>query len=147
MALSDNEIVRSIKTGEFRILPSPRKINPAGIDLRTSQRILLEPGQHGLVASKERVELSNTILGILHIRSSLAREGIIASLALIDPGYQGQLTINLYNAGDRPVSLKSGERFVQLSLVRLGKPATTTYHGKYQNSKGIVTSRRRKNIS
>jgi dCTP deaminase len=107
----------------------------------------LEPGQHGLVASKERVELSNTILGILHIRSSLAREGIIASLALIDPGYQGQLTINLYNAGDRPVSLKSGERFVQLSLVRLGKPATTTYHGKYQNSKGIVTSRRRKNIS
>ena len=144
MALSDNEIIRAIKTGDLRISPPAKKINPAGIDLKTDRAILVKPSQHILVASKEKVELSENFLGLLHIRSSLAREGIIASLALVDPGFRGQLTINLYNAGDRPVKLKTGERFIQLSLVRLGNPATSTYNGKYQNSKGVVQSRRRK---
>src|SRR5256885_12225556 len=41
------------------------------------------------------------------LRSSFAREGVIASLALVDPGYQGQLTISLYNAGARPVIIQA----------------------------------------
>jgi dCTP deaminase len=142
MALSDNEIIRAIKTQELRIVPGPRKINPAGIDLRTDRRIIMDAKHHDLVATKERVELSHGLLGLLHIRSSFAREGIIASLALVDPGFRGQLTVNLYNAGDRRVILKAGERFIQLSLVRLGNPANYSYNGKYQDSTGVVKSRR-----
>src|SRR6266705_4623021 len=144
MALSDNEISGAIKTGQFRITPRNPKLNPAGIDLRADQSLVLRPGQRALVATIERVELSEKFLGILHIRSSLAREGIVASLALVDPGFRGQLTVSLHNAGDRFVSLRKGERFIQLSLLRLGRPATQTYAGKYQNSRGIVESRRRK---
>ncbi|HZD11978.1 MAG TPA: hypothetical protein VE177_00460, partial [Candidatus Binatus sp.] len=76
------------------------------------------------------------------LRSSFAREGIIASLALVDPGYKGQLTISLYNAGARRVIIKESERFVQLSLFRLGRPSRRGYGGRYQNSSGIVRSRR-----
>src|SRR5207247_10206530 len=82
--------------------------------------------------------------GILHIRSSLAREGIVASLAIVDPGFRGQLTVSLHNAGDRLVSLRKGERFIQLSLLRLGMPARHSYVGKYQNSRGVVELRRRR---
>ena len=144
MALSDNEILRAIKTRDLRIIPQIARINPAGIDLRIFHDLVLEPGKHALVASKEKIELSEKILGILHIRSSLAREGLIASLALVDPGFHGQLTVNLFNAGDRSVRLRAGERFIQLSLVRLGMPASELYNGKYQESKGVVNSRRRK---
>ncbi len=143
MALSDREITSAIKTGQLRIRPKIAKLNPAGIDLRVDRKILLIPHEQGLAATRERVELSETFLGILHIRSSLAREGLIASLALVDPGYKGQLTVSLYNAGDRSVSLERGERFIQLTLLRLGSPATHEYNGKYQNSRGIVQSRRR----
>jgi dCTP deaminase len=146
MALSDNEITGAIKTGQFRIVPGNPKLNPAGIDLRADRSLVLKPAQQTLVATVERVELSEQFLGILHIRSSLAREGIIASLALVDPGFRGQLTVSLYNAGDRPVSLKKGERFIQLSLLRLGMRATHAYGGKYQNSRGVVKSRRKKMI-
>jgi deoxycytidine triphosphate deaminase len=146
MALSDKEISSAIKTGQFRIAPENPKLNPAGIDLRTDRRLVLKPGQQTLVATIERVELSNQFLGILHIRSSLAREGIVASLALVDPGFRGQLTVSLHNAGDRLVSLMKGDRFIQLSLLRLGMPATHTYVGKYQNSRGVVKSRRKKMI-
>jgi len=146
MALSDNEIIGAIKTGLFHIVPRNPKLNPAGIDLRADRSLVLRPGQQKLVATIERVELSENFLGILHIRSSLAREGIVASLALVDPGFRGQLTVSLHNAGDRLVSLRKGERFIQLSLLRLGMPARHSYVGKYQNSRGVVKSRRRKMI-
>jgi len=144
MALSDNEITGAIKTGQFHIVPRNPKLNPAGIDLRTDRSLVLKPGQQRLVATIERVELSERFLGILHIRSSLAREGIVASLALVDPGFRGQLTVSLHNAGDRLVNLRKGERFIQLSLLRLGMPSTHAYVGKYQNSRGVVKSRRKK---
>jgi len=144
MSLSDKEITTAIKTGQLRIQPSIARLNPAGVDLRTHSSIMLRPKEQKLAATFERVEFSETLVGILHIRSSLAREGVIASLALVDPGFKGQLTVSLYNAGDRPVRIKKGERFIQMSLLRLGTPATQSYNGKYQNSRGVVESRRRK---
>jgi len=143
MALSDNEIKKATKTRELRIRPAAR-INPAGIDLRMDRNLTLKPHQQALAASIEYVQLPNNLVGILHLRSSLAREGVIASLALVDPGYHGQLTVSLYNAGARQVNLKRGERFIQLSLLRLNTPSHQTYTGKYQDSRGVVASRRRK---
>ena len=144
MVLSDKEITSAIKKGELTVLPSGFRLNPAGVDLRVDRNIRLKPKQHSLVASMERVELSNRIVGFLHLRSSLAREGLFASLALVDPGFRGQLTVSLYNSGDSAVNLAKGERFIQLSLLRLGKPAINKYAGRYQNSSGVVASRRRK---
>jgi len=144
MVLSDKEITSAIKKGELTVLPSGFRLNPAGVDLRVDRNLRLKPKQHSLVASMERVELSNRIVGFLHLRSSLAREGLFASLALVDPGFRGQLTVSLYNSGDSPVNLAKGERFIQLSLLRLGKPAINKYAGRYQNSSGVVASRRRK---
>ena len=143
MALSDREITAAIKTGQVLIHPDITKLNPAGVDLRIDRDLTLMPGKQALAASVERVELSGKFLGILHIRSSLAREGVIASLALVDPGFRGQLTVSLYNAGDRQVRLRKGERFIQLSLLRLGRPPIQGYSGKYQDSRGVVKSRRK----
>jgi deoxycytidine triphosphate deaminase len=144
MALSDREITGTIKTKQIQIRPRIAKLNPAGVDLRIDRNLDIGPHRHALAATIERIELSEHFLGILHIRSSLAREGIIASLALVDPGFHGQLTVSLYNAGDRSITLQRGERFIQLSLIRLGIPPTKTYAGKYQNSRGVVESRRKK---
>lgn len=147
MAISDREIREAIKAGDLKVLPRLTQLNPAGVDLRIDRDLTLLPHQRELAASIERVELSNRLLGILHIRSSLAREGLFASLALVDPGFRGQLTVSLYNAGDSQVNLKRGERFIQLSLLRLSKPATKGYIGRYQDSRGVVASRRRRKIS
>src|SRR6266568_4125791 len=144
MVLSDKEITSAIKKGELTILPGGFRLNPSGVDLRVDRNVRLKPKQQLLVASMERVELSNGIVGFLHLRSSLAREGLFASLALVDPGFRGQLTVSLYNSGDSAVNLTRGERFIQLSLLRLGKPAVNKYAGRYQNSSGVVASRRKK---
>jgi len=144
MSLSDTEIASAIKKGELRISPEGFRVNPAGVDLRIDRDVRLEPKQQSLVASIERVELSDRFVGFLHLRSSLAREGLFASLALVDPGFRGELTVSLYNSGGSAVNLVKGERFIQLSLLRLGKPAVKKYDGRYQNSSGVVASRRKK---
>jgi dCTP deaminase len=143
MILSDKEIRNATSNKQLTITPHGH-INPAGVDLRIDRNTTLKPHQHQLAATVEYVELSNKLAGILHIRSSLAREGVFASLALVDPGYRGQLTVSLYNAGARPVKLKQGERFIQLSILRLDTPSRQTYSGKYQDSRGVVASKRRR---
>src|SRR5437879_13337733 len=101
MAMSDKEIHTAVRGGQLEISPEPEKINPAGIDLRAVEKLTIKPGHQTLAATMERVGLPNNFLGILHLRSSFAREGVIASLALVDPGYQGQLTIKIGRASCR----------------------------------------------
>jgi deoxycytidine triphosphate deaminase len=143
MVLSDRQIRRALTNNELVIEPfQEANLNPAGYDLSLCTAVNLKPGEQRLVATREKVELGRGIVGFLHIRSSLAREGIFSSLALVDPGFRGQLTISLFNSGRKAIRLRSGEKFIQLTLLRLGKPAATKYHGRYQDSSGVVYSRR-----
>jgi dCTP deaminase len=103
--------------------------------------VTIPPGERRLVATLERVELGDDIAGTLHIRSSLARAGIIASLALVDPGFHGQLTISLLNAGAEPFEMNRNDRFVQLVLNELSSKTHHLYSGRYQDSQGIVDRR------
>ena len=143
--LSDSEILEYMRTGEIGLEPSDVSscLNPAGYDLRCSKTIVLKPKQYVLVATLETVELGLNVAAFLHIRSSLAREGIIGSFAVVDPGFRGQLTLNLHNVSDKEVTLNEGERIVQIVFHSLGSTAKKGYNGSYQNSKGIVSSRRK----
>ena len=143
MALSDSEIRDALKSRSLILDPfDDKSLNPAGYDLRADEGAVLRPAEQRLIATLERVELGQDLAGVLHIRSSLAREGILASLALVDPGFKGQLTISLFNSSRNVVQLRAGERFVQLTLVKLGRQAATKYEGRYQDSAGVVGSRR-----
>ena len=144
--LSDSEIIQLLKKGDIKLNPSDLDVclNPAGYDLRCSKTVILEPKKFELVATIETVELALNITAFLHIRSSLAREGIIGSFAVVDPGFRGQLTLNLHNISDKEINLAKGERIVQIVFHSLGKKAKQGYNGLYQNSKGIVSSKRNK---
>lgn len=143
--LSDEEILEHLKNGEIKVTPFETScLNPAGYDLRSSSEVAIKPKQYELTATLETVELGLKITGSLHIRSSLAREGIVGSFAVVDPGFRGQLTLNLHNAGEKEITIKEGEPIVQIVFHKLGSPARKGYSGLYQNSRGIVPSKRHK---
>jgi dCTP deaminase len=143
--LSDEEILEHLKNGDIKIAPFEAScLNPGGYDLRSSSEVTIKPKQHELTATLETVELGLKITGSLHIRSSLAREGIIGSFAVVDPGFHGQLTLNLHNAGEKEITIKEGEPIVQIVFHKLGSAARKGYSGLYQNSRGIVPSKRQK---
>ena len=137
------EIEKRIKDKSLVLSPfDPSSLNGAGYDLRMGMEAAIAAGKHQLAATMERVELPEDLTGTLHIRSSLARAGILASLALVDPGFRGQLTISLYNAGTETFSMSKGDKFVQMVLHRLDRKTERPYRGRYQDSQGIVESRR-----
>jgi dCTP deaminase len=141
--LSDKQILEHLKKGEVKLEPFESScLNPAGYDLRSLKRVVLKPKQYELVGTLETVELGLDVTAYLHIRSSLAREGVIGSFAVVDPGFRGQLTLNLHNVSEKEVTLRKGERIVQIVFHKLGGRAKKGYSGSYQNSKGIVSSRR-----
>jgi len=136
------EIEKCLEDGSLVISPFERSsLSGAGYDLRLSEEIRIPAKERRLVATLERVELGDTLGGTLHIRSTLARAGIIASLALVDPGFRGQLTILLFNAGDEPFRMDRKDRFLQVAFHRLNVGTRRPYAGKYQDSQGIVDSR------
>ena len=143
--LSDKEILDYLKKGEIRISPLEAScLNPAGYDLRSSSEVIIKPKQYELTATLERVEVGLKTMASLHIRSSLAREGVIGSFAVVDPGFRGQLTLNLHNDGEKAITIRKGEPIVQIVFHRLGSPARKGYGGIYQNSRGVVPSQRHK---
>jgi len=140
--LSDIEIERRIKNGTLVLDPfEPTCLNGGGYDVRVGMEVQIFPGQGRLVSTLERVELGEDLVGTLHIRSSLARAGIVASLALVDPGFRGQLTVLLWNSSTGEFKMRLGERFLQIALHLLSTKARQPYQGRYQDSQGVVERR------
>jgi dCTP deaminase len=81
---------------------------------------LLHPGSLALVPTLEWVKLPTNLQGIVTARSSWAREGLnIATATIINPGYQGIVTLELANFGEIPIRLYPGLRLAQIALYRL----------------------------
>jgi dCTP deaminase len=141
--LSDEEILTYLKKGEIKITPfEPSSLNPAGYDLRSSDEVVIKPKKYKLTATLETVELGLNVMATLHMRSSLAREGILGGFAVVDPGFRGQLTLNLHNDGEEDITIQKGEPIVQIVFHKLESQARKGYRGLYQNSKGVVPSKR-----
>jgi dCTP deaminase len=104
--LSGKQILEYLKRGEIKITAFETScLNPAGYDLRSSGKVVIEPKRYKLTATLETVELGLKVMASLHIRSSLAREGIVGSFAVVDPGFRGQLTLNLHNDGEKEITI------------------------------------------
>jgi dCTP deaminase len=142
--LSDNEIIAASSSGDLCISPFYKeRLTPAGYDFASNSEVDLVPQDHKLISSLESIELGAQILAIIHLKSSLSREGLFGSFAIIDPGYRGKLTLSVYNAGNKVIHIEKNEPIVQVIFIRTGEPSRHPYVGKYQDSQGIAYSKRK----
>ena len=108
---------------------------------------ILHPGDFVLGTTTERVEIPPDLLATVQGRSSLGRLAIVihATAGIVDPGYKGQITLELSNLGTAPVALTPGMRVSQLIFTELKSPADRPYGtergSKYQNQDGPQASR------
>lgn len=74
-------------------------------------------------------------------RSSLGRMGLfIQNAGWVDPGFEGEITLELFNANRCAIELRSGRRVGQLVFARMDAPAQFPYCGKYQGQRGATGS-------
>lgn len=75
-------------------------------------------------------------------RSSIGRMGLfIQNAGWVDPGFEGQITLELFNANRLPIRLKAGRRICQLVFAQMDRKTGNVYQGKYQGQRNAVGSR------
>lgn len=107
--------------------------------------ITLDPDEFALATTKEHVKIPTNMVAHVLGRSSLGRLGISVhqTAGYIDPGFEGQITLELSNHGPAPVSLQSGQRICQIVFEYLSSEAEQPYghsDSQYQNQSGATTS-------
>jgi dCTP deaminase len=90
---------------------------------------VLHPGDFVLGTTAERVEIPADLIAHVQGRSSLGRLAVVvhATAGVVDPGYEGQITLELSNLGTAPVALSPGMRVSQLIFTELTRPAERPY--------------------
>lgn len=169
MILSDRTIRELISTGELIIDPmDDMQVGPASVDLRLGNNFL-SPKTHAgiydidqsityervegdefiipthgfvLATTAEYVKLPNDLTAFVEGRSSIGRSGLfIQNAGWVDPGFEGAITLELYNANAAPMRIAAGRRICQLVLARADQAVANPYNGKYQGQRETTGSR------
>ena len=112
------------------------------IDLQRGEAIAVAPHGFLLVGTVERVKLPNDIIGMMYLRSTYARRGFSPWFqGIVDPGYEGALTIVIHNLTGNLIPIYGEERICHLVFDKLSKPVEQGYRGAYQGSHGASPSR------
>lgn len=82
---------------------------------------VLMPGIFTLAMTKEYVGIPRHLVARVEGRSSIGRLGVIihATAGFIDPGFSGNITLEMVNLSPRPILLYVGMRICQLSFTRI----------------------------
>jgi len=117
------------------------------VTVEEDSEYILHPGDFVLGTTHERVEIPADLIAHVEGRSSLGRLAIVvhATAGLCDPGYEGQITLELSNLGTAPVALTPGMRISQLTFTELKTAAERPYGeergSKYQGQEGPQASK------
>lgn len=106
----------------------------------------LGPGQFILGTTLERVTLPDNLGARFEGKSSLGRLGLLTHVTagFIDPGFTGNITLELHNLRARPLVLWPGMKIGQICFYDLSSRALKPYgqaQNNYQQQSGPVASR------
>lgn len=106
------------------------------------EAITLPPHSFLLATTMEYLRLPNNLTAFVEGRSSIGRMGLfIQNAGWVDPGFEGRITLELYNANSLPIRLQAGRRICQLVFCRMDRDTPNPYRGKYQGQQRSVGSR------
>lgn len=170
MILSDKTIKERLKKGDLVITPlGENSIQPASVDCTLGNHFLVIddiemdiikmdkpikyreinadsitiPANSFLLATtKEYIKLPADLTAFVEGRSSIGRMGLfIQNAGWVDPGFEGKITLELYNANSLPIKLQAGRRIGQFVICKMTTPADVPYAGKYQGQDKTVGSK------
>lgn len=109
---------------------------------KLGEDFLIMPGEFMLASTVEKIRLPKDVGAKVQGKSSLGRLGLsIQNAGHIDPGFEGNITLELHNASPRPIKLNFVERIGQIIFTTLTGSAGTSYKGKYQGQRDVTGSR------
>ena len=120
----------------------------AGYDIRINQEISFKPGgiagchiivdngepewgRFCIASAMEEFDMPADLVGIVHDKSTWARQGLSVFNTVIEPGWNGFLTLELVFHGSKEIIIPAGAGIAQVIFSSLVHDAA--YTGKYQD--------------
>jgi len=99
------------------------------LTIADDEPFVLHPGEFVLGQTLEWVELPNDLVARLEGKSSLGRLGLLihSTAGYVDPGWKGNLTLELSNVANLPIALYFGMKIGQISFFKMSSPVDRPY--------------------
>ena len=125
-------------------------LGEAGYDIRLRQEVVFKPGgiagphvivdggepewgRFAIASAMEEFQMPSDLVGIVHDKSTWARQGLSVFNTVIEPGWNGFLTLELVFHGSKEITIPAGAGIAQVIFSSLAHDAA--YDGKYQDQK------------
>lgn len=137
VALPEIEEVRGISVDpsepELRIMAVLRQTGKTHT-ISDDSPFKMKPQQVVIGKTLETIRLPAHLAARIEGKSSLARLGLAVHITAptVQPGFEGRLYLEMYNAGPFALDLKPRMKIAQLVLEHLGLPAKEVYRGRFQ---------------
>jgi dCTP deaminase len=123
------------------------------VEAEGDRPFILHPGEFVLGQTLERVTLPDDLVARLEGKSSLGRLGLLihSTAGFVDSGFSGNLTLELSNVANLPITIYHGMPIGQISFMRMDGPVESPYgsrrtESKYQGQAEPTPSRFYKNF-
>jgi dCTP deaminase len=127
---------------------APQEDLTKAVEASEEDPFILHPGEFVLGSTLEVVGLADDVVARLEGKSSLGRIGLLihSTAGFIDPGFRGQVTLELSNVANLPIAIYPYMKIGQISFYELTTPAENPYGSpgagsKYQGQAGPTPSR------
>src|SRR5215210_162417 len=107
------------------------------VEVADEEPFILHPGEFVLGQTLERVRLPGDLVARLEGKSSLGRLGLLihSTAGFVDAGFQGNLTLELSNVANLPITIYHGMPIGQISFMRMDGPVENPYGSEETGSK------------
>jgi dCTP deaminase len=108
-------------------------LSSAGYDVRIAEKTILLCDVFKLASTVEHFKMPSNLLGVVHDKSTWARRGLSVFNTVIEPGWEGYLTLELVNHGRDWLTIEAGSPIAQIVFHYLDEATDQPYNGKYQH--------------
>ena len=130
-----------------------QRIQPSSIDLTLSNSFIIDdkvmildeydiqPLEFILGSTYEYIRLPGDISAEVCGCSTIGRNGLfIQNAGHVDAGFHGQITLELFNASKKQITLKAGQRICQMRFAE-HMPCNKPYNGRYVGQVGATAGK------
>ena len=108
-------------------------LSACGYDVRVAETLSLYPQAFMLASTFEHFDLPSYLVGRVCDKSSWARQGLTVQNTVLEPGWDGYLTLELTNHSQNVIELRPGQPIAQILFEMLDEPTEAPYDGKYNH--------------
>jgi dCTP deaminase len=136
---------------EFKVFSPTHSVvvDPKAFDERSFEQLdgdvcVIPPHGFALARTIEYIRMPRDCIALVACKSSYARIGITLNFTVIEPEWEGEITLELSNTAPLPAKVYAHEGIAQLLFVQSDEACIRSYAdrgGKYQGQRGVTPPR------